>query len=116
MPQNEAIKDLGLDEYKYHFLTDEKPVFKTQKGLNEEVVRQISAHKDEPEWMLEFRLKALEIFYSKPMPDWGGDLTRLDLDDIYYYLKSPEADNARSWDDVPRGDQGYVRKARHPRS
>jgi Fe-S cluster assembly protein SufB len=101
MPNNETIADLGLDEYKYHFITDEKPFFKAQKGLSEEVVRQISAHKEEPEWMLEFRLKALKIFESKPMPDWGGDLTTLNLDEIYFYLK-PQDRMERSWDDVPQ--------------
>ncbi|MFO7588345.1 MAG: Fe-S cluster assembly protein SufB [Gemmatimonadota bacterium] len=101
MPNNETIADLGLDEYKYHFITDEKPFFKAQKGLSEEVVRQISAHKEEPEWMLEFRLKALRIFESKPMPDWGGDLTTLNLDEIYFYLK-PQDRMERSWDDVPQ--------------
>ena len=100
MPRNEAVTSLGLDEYKYHFVTDEKPVFKAQKGLSEEVVRQISAHKEEPEWMLEFRLRALETFYAKPLPDWGGDVESLDLDDIYYYLK-PQDHMERSWDDVP---------------
>ncbi|MGB5303538.1 MAG: Fe-S cluster assembly protein SufB, partial [Gemmatimonadota bacterium] len=100
MPQNEAIKGIGLDEYKYSFVTDEKPFFKAEKGLSEEIVRQISAHKEEPEWMLEFRLKALEIFYSKPIPDWGGDVASLDLDQIYYYLK-PQDHMERSWDDVP---------------
>ena len=100
MPQNEAVTDLEVDEHKYHFVTDEKPVFKAEKGLSEEVVRQISAHKEEPEWMLEFRLKALEIFYSKPLPDWGGDVAGLDLDEIYFYLK-PQDHMERSWDDVP---------------
>ncbi|MGH7540721.1 MAG: Fe-S cluster assembly protein SufB, partial [Gemmatimonadota bacterium] len=103
MPQNETVTDLGLDEYKYHFITPEKPVFKAQKGLNEEVVRQISAHKEEPEWMLEFRLKALKTYESKPMPKWGGDLSRLDsvLGEIYYYLR-PQDRMERSWDDVPQ--------------
>ena len=102
MPQNETVANLGLDEYKYDFRDESKPVFKAQKGLSEEIVRQISGHKGEPEWMLEFRLKALEIYYSKPMPHWGGDLTKLDatLDDIYYYLK-PQEQMERSWDDVP---------------
>ena len=68
MPKNETVQDLGLDEYKYHFVDEETHVFRTQPGLNEEVVRQVSAQKDEPEWMLEFRLKALEIYESKPMP------------------------------------------------
>ena len=102
MPQNETIANLGLDNYKYHFITESKPIFKAQRGLSEEVVRQISAHKEEPEWMLEFRLKALEIYNSKPMPTWGGDLSRLQetLDDLYYYLK-PQEQMERSWDDVP---------------
>ncbi len=98
----ELIEGLGLDTYKYGFVTKDKPVFKAQRGLSEEVVRQISAHKEEPEWMLEFRLKALEIYQSKPMPTWGGDLSQLDavLDDLYYYIK-PAEQMERSWDDVP---------------
>jgi len=100
MPKNETVARLGLDEYKYDFKTEDKPVFKAQKGLSEEVVRQISRHKDEPEWMLEFRLRALEIYYSKPMPEWGGDLSTLNLDEIYFYLR-PQDRMERSWDDVP---------------
>ena len=102
MPQNETIESLGLDQYKYGFVTKDKPVFKAQRGLNEEVVRQISAHKEEPEWMLNFRLKALEIYRSKPMPTWGGDLSQLDavLDDLYYYIK-PADRMQYSWEDVP---------------
>ena len=100
MPQNETIAELGLDEYKYDFVTEDKPVFKSRKGLDEEIVRQISAHKEEPQWMLEFRLKALEIFESKPMPDWGGDLANLDLDEIYFYIR-PQDRMEHSWEDVP---------------
>ena len=100
MPQNETIAELGLDEYGYDFVTEDNPVFKSRKGLDEEIVRQISAHKEEPAWMLEFRLKALEIFESKPMPDWGGDLDRLDLDEIYFYVR-PQDRMEHSWDDVP---------------
>jgi Fe-S cluster assembly protein SufB len=68
--------------------------------LDEEVVRQISDMKGEPEWMLEFRLKALDHFMKRPMPTWGGDLSKLNLDDIYYYVRPMEAEG-RSWDDVP---------------
>lgn len=102
MPQNETIKDLDLDEYKYGFVTEAEPVFRAQKGLSEAVVRQISEHKDEPEWMLDFRLKALEIYESKPMPKWGGDLDGLEevLDEIYFYVR-PQDRMERSWDDVP---------------
>jgi len=102
MPQNETIQGLGLDEYKYNFVDEEKHIFRTQPGLNEGVVRQISAQKGEPEWMLQFRLKALEIYYSKPMPTWGGDLSDLErvLDEIYFYVR-PQDRMEHSWDDVP---------------
>jgi Fe-S cluster assembly protein SufB len=102
MPQNETIKDLNLDEYRYDFVTEGKPKFRAEKGLSEEVVRQISAHKEEPEWMLEYRLKALDIYSKKPMPAWGGDLSNLEdtLDEIYFYVR-PQDQMERSWDDVP---------------
>ena len=102
MPQNDIINDLDLDKSKYDFITEGKPKFRAEKGLSEEVVRQISAHKDEPEWMLEYRLKALEIYNAKPMPTWGGDLTTLEdtLDEIYFYVR-PQDQMERSWDDVP---------------
>jgi Fe-S cluster assembly protein SufB len=102
MPTNETVQDLNLDEYKYGFVDEEKHVFRTQPGLSEEVVRQISANKDEPEWMLDFRLKALEIYESKPMPKWGGDLSGLQdtLDEIYFYVR-PQDKMQHSWDDVP---------------
>ena len=102
MPKNETITDLGLDDYKYGFVTENEPVFKAQKGLSEEIVRQISAHKNEPEWMLNFRLKALKVYERKPMPRWGGDLSTLEqtMDEIYFYLK-PQEKMERSWDDVP---------------
>ncbi len=89
----------GIGKYKYGFSDPDVTVFKTRKGLDQEVVRQISAMKEEPEWMLEFRLRALEHFFERPMPDWGGDLNRLDLDNIYYYVK-PSDNESKSWDDV----------------
>lgn len=90
----------GIGEYQFGFRDPEAPVFKSQKGINREVVEQISAMKGEPQWMLEFRLKALDHFLKRPMPNWGGDLTKLNLDDIYYYVK-PMDSEAGSWDDVP---------------
>jgi Fe-S cluster assembly protein SufB len=90
----------GLDSYKYGFSDPDVSVFKTKKGLNREVVEQISRMKGEPEWMLEFRLKALEHFLERPMPNWGGDLSTLDLDDIYYYVRPAEREG-QSWDDIP---------------
>ena len=102
MPENEVVEDLGLDQYKYHFITEDEPVFRSGRGLNEKVVREISAQKSEPEWMLEFRLKALKIYNAKPMPTWGGDLSNLEkvLDQIYFYVR-PQEKMERSWDDVP---------------
>ena len=90
----------GLDEYRYDFKTPERYVFKARKGLDEEIVRQISYMKGEPEWMLEFRLKALKHFMERPMPNWGADLSQLNFDDIYYYVK-PTDKEGRSWDEVP---------------
>ena len=90
----------SIGEYKYGFRDPDTYVFKSKKGLSREIVEQISAMKGEPEWMLEFRLKALEHFQKRPMPTWGGDLTKLDLDNLYYYVK-PTDQEGRSWDDVP---------------
>ena len=94
------VADVDLGEYKYGFHDEENPVIKIERGLNEDVIRQISAHKGEPEWMLDFRLEAYKIFLSKPMPNWGSDLSGIDFENIFYYLK-PAEHNARSWDDVP---------------
>jgi Fe-S cluster assembly protein SufB len=90
----------GIGEYKYGFSDPETYVFKSRKGLDREVVEQISYMKGEPQWMLEFRLKALDHFIKRPIPTWGGDLSRLDLDNIYYYVKPAEAES-KSWEDVP---------------
>ena len=90
----------GVGDYRYGFSDPDTFVFKSKKGLDREVVEQISRMKGEPEWMLEFRLKAFEHFQKRPTPNWGGDLTQLDLDDIYYYVKPSESE-AKSWEDVP---------------
>jgi len=74
--------------------------YKSPKGLNAEMVKNISAQKNEPEWMLEFRLKALEIFEQKPMPTWGADLSALEAHDIHYYVKPLEQQH-NSWQSVP---------------
>jgi Fe-S cluster assembly protein SufB len=90
----------GISEYKYGFRDPDTFVFKSRKGLNAEVVREISFMKGEPEWMLEFRLKALEHFMNRPIPTWGPDLSPLDLENIYYYVKPTDVEG-KSWDDVP---------------
>jgi Fe-S cluster assembly protein SufB len=87
-------------DYKYGFHDVDVSVFRTEKGLSPEVVAAISAHKNEPEWMLKFRLKALQHFVKRPMPTWGADLSGIDFDNIYYYVK-PMDEMGRSWDDVP---------------
>jgi Fe-S cluster assembly protein SufB len=91
------------DEYieKYGFHEEENNFFKSRKGLDEEIVRQISAMKSEPQWMTDFRVRSLEAFNSKPMPNWGSDvLKQINFDDIYYYIKPTEG-QSDSWDDLP---------------
>ncbi len=90
----------NLGEYRYGFKDPETFVYKSEKGLSENVVRKISAMKNEPEWMLQFRLKALDHFQKRPMPTWGPDLSKLDLDDIYYYVRPSEKLGNR-WEEVP---------------
>ena len=84
---------------KYDFRNAEKYVFKSRKGLDKTIVAEISEMKREPAWMREFRLKSLEIFESKPVPRWGGDIA-IKFEDIYYYLK-PTQGQVKSWDEVP---------------
>jgi len=96
--QAEYFEDLG--NYKYGFKDPENYVFRSRKGLDREVVENISFRKGEPPWMLEYRLRALEHFQKRPMPNWGADLAKLDLDDIYYYIK-PSNSEGKTWEDVP---------------
>ena len=91
--------DIGAYRYGFHDPTD-KYSFTSRKGLDADIVTQISRLKGEPEWMLEFRLHALEIFFQKPMPYWGGDMSDLDFQDIYYYVKAADH-QGKTWDDVP---------------
>ncbi|UFT98244.1 Fe-S cluster assembly protein SufB [Radiobacillus kanasensis] len=95
-----AKKAPEIGEYKYGFHDRDVSIFRTEKGLTKAVVEQISKMKEEPQWMLDYRLKALEQFYKKPMPQWGGDLSELDFDEITYYVK-PSERSERSWDEVP---------------
>lgn len=89
-----------IDDYAYGFRDEAEIIFSTGKGLNEEVVRTISSEKNEPEWMLDYRLKCLKVFQEKKKVNWGPDLSGLDLDEITYYQKATNQ-AARSWDDVP---------------
>ena len=88
------------EEYQYGFHDQEKAVFKAEKGLNHQVVDQIADIKNEPDWMRQFRHEALDIFFAKAMPTWGADLSGIDFDDIFYYLR-PSEKQGKSWDDVP---------------
>jgi Fe-S cluster assembly protein SufB len=96
-----AVKaeDLTKD-YAFGWHDELKEHFKSQRGISEEVVRQISAMKNEPEWMTKFRVKALRHFNARPLPAWGADLSDIEFDQIFYYLK-PQAEQGKSWDDIP---------------
>jgi Fe-S cluster assembly protein SufB len=99
MPDN-VVLGVDLDQYRYGFRDEENYVFKSRKGLDHEIVDEISWMKGEPDWMRALRHKSLDIFFAKPVPTWGGDLSRLDYEDIYYYIKPVET-QGRSWDEVP---------------
>jgi Fe-S cluster assembly protein SufB len=90
----------GLDRYKFGWADSDAAGAIARRGLSEEVVRDISALKDEPEWMLKLRLRGLELFRRKPMPTWGSDLSGIDFENIKYFVRSTEK-QAASWDDLP---------------
>ncbi len=102
-------KDILEKEYKYGFKDNDVSIFKTEKGLNENIIRQISKIKDEPEWMLEFRLKAFKSFKSMSLPDFGPDLTSLDFDSYTYFTKSSKGVET-NWEDVPETIKNTFKK------
>lgn len=83
------------------FHTETKSFFASQKGLNADIIKEISRQKNEPEWMLEFRLRAYETFLTKKMPNWGADLAGIDFNNIHYYVR-PQDKAKRNWEDVPK--------------
>ncbi|MDY0393216.1 Fe-S cluster assembly protein SufB [Virgibacillus halophilus] len=95
-----AKKMPEMEEYKYGFRDKDVSIFRTEKGLTPRIVEEISKMKEEPQWMLDYRLKALDHFYKRPMPQWGGDLSELDFDEIVYYVK-PSERQGKTWDEVP---------------
>ena len=96
-----ATENLDMDYSKYDFKdSTEMYVHLSKKGLSKDTVREISKLKDEPEWMLDFRLRAYDVFMKKPMPQWGGDLNKIDFQNIFYYAKASEK-TEKNWDDVP---------------
>ncbi|MDQ1691391.1 MAG: Fe-S cluster assembly protein SufB, partial [Pseudonocardiales bacterium] len=98
LTQDEQID--ALSTYKFGWSDTDAAGSVAKRGLSEDVVRDISMKKNEPAWMLERRLKALEIFYKKPMPNWGSDLSGIDFDNIKYFVRSTEK-QAATWDDLP---------------
>ena len=98
----EEQEAVAIGDYKYGFHDEVTSVFDMRRGLDEAVVREISAHKSEPEWMTEFRVKSYQHFLKRPLPQWGADLRTIDFDNIYYYLK-PVEQQAKTWDDLPPG-------------
>jgi len=96
--QEDVLAAVG--EYAYGWKDDDTAGMNARRGLNEQVVRDISAAKDEPEWMLERRLKALKLFEKKPIPTWGPDISKLNFDEFKYFVRSTEK-QATSWDDLP---------------
>ena len=96
--QDQTIESLA--RYEYGWADPDTAGASARRGLNEDVVRDISARKNEPEWMLDLRLKGLKLFHKKPMPTWGSDLSGIDFDNIKYFVKSTEK-QATSWEELP---------------
>ena len=95
-----TVAEIVPETYKWGFHDDEEAVYKSKKGLSRAGVEEISEMKGEPSWMRQYRLKALDHFLARPMPTWGGDLSGINFDEIYYYVKATDHD-AGNWDDVP---------------
>jgi Fe-S cluster assembly protein SufB len=97
--ETDVVREIRSD-YAYGFSVPEDYFFKSGRGLSPELVAAISEHKGEPEWMRKFRLKSLDYFNARPMPSWGADLSGIDFENIYYYIK-PTENQADSWEDLP---------------
>jgi Fe-S cluster assembly protein SufB len=100
--ETQVVAEIGSD-YKYGFHSPdaaEDYFFKSGRGLSPELVAAISEHKNEPDWMRKYRLKSLEYFMARPLPSWGGDVTGIDFDNIFYYIR-PTEKQAKSWEDLP---------------
>src|SRR5437879_10407882 len=99
-PMAVKAQDLSKD-YQYGFSDPEQYAFKSRRGLDREIVEQISAYKKEPDWMLQFRLHALDIFFKKPMPTWqAANLAEIDFQNIFYYVRPSENNDEKNWDEV----------------
>ncbi len=114
-----SIEDLnpelkGIGRYEFGWSDKNDVGADAKRGLNEDVVRNISSLKSEPKWMLDLRLKGLKLFGRKPMPTWGSDLSAIDFDNIKYFVRSV-GEAGRHVGRPPRGHQEHLRQARHPR-
>jgi Fe-S cluster assembly protein SufB len=104
-----AVTDLDLGRYKLGWSDAEEYVFKPKRGLNADIVNEMSWMKGEPDWVRERRLKALRHFERRPMPTWGGDMSEIFLDNIYYYIK-PTNKQVDAWDDLPESVKATYEK------
>src|SRR5580765_409957 len=103
-------QDLNMDYSKYDFKdSTELYVYLSKKGLSRGTVEEISRLKGEPDWMRDFRLRSYDVFMSKPMPNWGGDLSHIDFQNIYYYAKASEK-QSKNWDEVPEAVRNTFEK------
>ena len=115
MSTDEA-KDFEINRETYDSFNEEHLSYKAVEGLTEELVRQISKDKNEPEWMLEIRLKGLALFNKLPLPTWGPDLSKLDLSQIHYYMRPDAKQNSHTWDDVPEDIKNTFEKLGIPQA
>src|SRR6266508_2445404 len=102
--ETEIVEGIGNDYLiKYGFSVTEDYFFKSGRGVSHELVDAISSHKNEPDWMRKFRHKSLEYFLARPLPEWGGDLSGIDFDNIFYYIKD-------TWDKlgIPEAEKKYL--------
>src|SRR3990170_2094340 len=100
--ETEVVRGIRSD-YKYGFSNPDDAkdyFFKSGRGISHEVVEAIAEHKNEPDWMRQFRHKSLDYFFARPMPNWGADLSGIDFENIYYYIK-PTEKQAERWEDLP---------------
>src|SRR5947208_3307677 len=109
--ENQALREINSDyTERYGFRDAENYLYKAPKGINREIVEKISEFKSEPQWMREFRLKALEYFFARPQPTWGSPLlAEVDYDDIHYFVRASERAE-RSWDDVDEAQKETFRR------
>ena len=101
--------DLDLSRYKLGWSDEENYVFKPRRGLSEDLVREMSWMKSEKDWMKDFRLKSLEHFHRRPMPSWGGDMSQIYFDDIYYYI-TPTEKQVDAWEELPESVKNTYEK------